>query len=390
MRCPVTCLFPSGASQGVAAACEGVRGWIEDKIGDSRDASVIPSVWVGVSLVVGWPLHIGGVVALLGRSAMPCGGCAGCSWARSGWVADCRDAMPNGMPNGAIVQDLRLCPLLNFSHFGAPLFSQCFHTIMNFGHFWAALSCVSIVSCSPTRPGRRGSHTTARQPYVHISGPRRFKHHKNSTEGPQERKKKENCGGRREKKSAKFWAPHPSGPHFFQVWGNPSGLHPLRPTLGGPKVQHPKIGRNRFFVGKDQNHKERMWPGMFTLLNHQNGSPSGHARILFGQTVFGQNRIWPILVFFCFGQICCCCFFSWLLLLFLVVVVVVGCCLLVVLVGGACWWCLLVFVGGACWWCLLVVLVGGACWWCLLVVFVGAFGGCWFGCVFGGCVFSPG
>ena len=55
--------------------CAGfAKGWVTD----SRDASVIPSVWVGVSLVVCWPQHIGGAVALLGRSGdtMVCGrGC---------------------------------------------------------------------------------------------------------------------------------------------------------------------------------------------------------------------------------------------------------------------------------------------------------------------------
>ena len=67
-----------------------------------------------------------------------------------------------------------------------------------------------------------------RTPNVHISGPRRFKNPtKNSTKGPpRERRKKENCGGGG-KKSAKFWAPHPSGPH-------PSVPHPLGPTLRGP------------------------------------------------------------------------------------------------------------------------------------------------------------
>ena len=42
----------------------------------------------------------------------------------------------------------------------------------------------------------RVSHDSPRTPYVHISGPRCFKHHQNSTETPQERRKNENCGGR--------------------------------------------------------------------------------------------------------------------------------------------------------------------------------------------------
>ena len=52
----------------------------------------------------------------------------------------------------------------------------------------------------------------ARTPNVHISGTWPSKH-QNSTQGPpRERRKKEHCGGRG-KKSAKFWALHPSGPH---------------------------------------------------------------------------------------------------------------------------------------------------------------------------------
>ena len=46
---------------------------------------------------------------------------------------------------------------------------------------------------------------------------------------PRERRKNENCGGRRGKKSAKFSAPHPSGQH-------PSG-----PTLQGPTLQGPTL-----------------------------------------------------------------------------------------------------------------------------------------------------
>ena len=58
------------------------------------------------------------------------------------------------------------------------------------------------------------SHDSPRTPNVHISGPRRFKHHQNSTKRPpRERKKKEKCGGGG-KKSAKFWAHHPSGPQI--------------------------------------------------------------------------------------------------------------------------------------------------------------------------------
>ena len=74
----------------------------------------------------------------------------------------------------------------------------------------------------PRRPHQTGppglAHDSPRTPNVHISGPRRIKHHQNSTRRPPEREEKnEFCGGRG-KKSAKFWAPHPSGPHPSGPW----------------------------------------------------------------------------------------------------------------------------------------------------------------------------
>ena len=61
----------------------------------------------------------------------------------------------------------------------------------------------------PWRPHQTGpprlAHDSPRTPNVHFSGPRRFKHHQNSTEGPpREGKKKENCGGRKEKKATEI------------------------------------------------------------------------------------------------------------------------------------------------------------------------------------------
>ena len=68
-------------------------------------------------------------------------------------------------------------------------------------------------------------HDSPRTPNVHISGPRCFKHHQNSTKRPQE--KEERKLWREEgKKRANFWAPHPSGPH-------PSGPTHLGSTLLG-------------------------------------------------------------------------------------------------------------------------------------------------------------
>ena len=56
------------------------------------------------------------------------------------------------------------------------------------------------LGCGYGRWGRGASDDSPRNPNVHISGPRRFKHHQNSTKRPpRERRKKEHCGGRGKK-----------------------------------------------------------------------------------------------------------------------------------------------------------------------------------------------
>ena len=148
------------------------------------------------------------------------------------------------------------------------------------------------------------SHDSPRTSNVHISGPRRFKQHQNSTQGPQERGRRMQivAGGGKKKReilgSPPFWAPpfwappfgaplflglgpppfrphpsglhpsglhssgpqpfgaptlrgpnpsgpHPSGPHFFLVWASTLWGPPFEPTFCRPKIQHPKIGRSR-------------------------------------------------------------------------------------------------------------------------------------------------
>ena len=73
-----------------------------------------------------------------------------------------------------------------------------------------------------------GLHTTARELQTCTFQGRRFKHHPNSTKGPQrEGEKKENCGGRGQKKR-EILGTHPSVHHPF-------GAPPFRgPTLRGP------------------------------------------------------------------------------------------------------------------------------------------------------------
>ena len=99
-------------------------------------------------------------------------------------------------------------------------------------HIWAlGLSC-------PTRPGRRGSHTTARELQTcTFQGPGTS----NTTKIPRERhperhRKSETVTGKG-RKSAKFWASHPSGPHPS---GPPFGPHPSgAPPFGAPPFWAP-------------------------------------------------------------------------------------------------------------------------------------------------------
>ena len=101
-------------------------------------------------------------------------------------------------------------------------------------------------------PHLNGAHDSPRTPNVHISGPRRFKHHQNSTKEPQERERRKKIVGEG-KKSAKFWAPHPSGLTLlaftlqaFTLRGPPFGAPPFgAPPSFVPKIQHPKIGRKQ-------------------------------------------------------------------------------------------------------------------------------------------------
>ena len=85
-------------------------------------------------------------------------------------------------------------------------------------------------------PGRRGSHTTARELQMcTFQGPCASKHHQNSTKRPPRvRRKKENCGGGGKK--ARNLGPHPSGPHpsVPHLWlPYPSVPHPSGPHFSG-------------------------------------------------------------------------------------------------------------------------------------------------------------
>ena len=120
-----------------------------------------------------------------------------------------------------------------------------------------------------------------RTPNVHISGPRRFKHHQKSTKGPpREGEKKENCGGRSGKKREILGSPPFGETPFGVALYLGLGLHPSGPTLRGPtiqgphpfvvqKIQHPKIGRSRNWpkskLAEVEIGRSRNWPKSITL-----------------------------------------------------------------------------------------------------------------------------
>ena len=120
----------------------------------------------------------------------------------------------------------------------------------------------------PRRPHQTGppgfAHDSPRTPNVHISGPPALQTPPNSTKGHQEKERRKKIVAGGGKKSAKFWASHPSG------------LHPSRtPTLCHPKIQHPaevEIGRTRekklaeVEIGRSRSRSELHLPGISTDL----------------------------------------------------------------------------------------------------------------------------
>ena len=85
---------------------------------------------------------------------------------------------------------------------------------------------------SSTRPGRRGSHTTARELQTcTFHGPGASNTTKIPRKDPNRERRKKIVAGKG-KKSAKFWAPHPSGLHPAGL--HPSGLHPSWLHPSGP------------------------------------------------------------------------------------------------------------------------------------------------------------
>ena len=70
-------------------------------------------------------------------------------------------------------------------------------------------------TCGPTRPGRRGSHTTARELRAHFRAPALQNTTKIPREDPPERHRNSETVAGKGRKSAKFWA-HPFGAPPFR------------------------------------------------------------------------------------------------------------------------------------------------------------------------------
>ena len=90
-----------------------------------------------------------------------------------------------------------------------------------FAHLINTPTLATTTNGGPTRPGRRGSHTTTRelQTAPALQTPPKF-HEKT----PERRRKNETVAGKG-RKNAKFWAPPPFGAPLFLGSGPP---HPLR------------------------------------------------------------------------------------------------------------------------------------------------------------------
>ena len=134
-----------------------------------------------------------------------------------------------------------------------------------------------------TRPGRRGSHTTAPELQTcTFEGPGASNTTKIPRKDPKRQEEERKLWREREKKARNF-GPHPSGPHFFWVRPHPSGPHHDTKNVG-QKIGLAKIGLAKIGSGQNwpgQNHDGQKWIG-------QNWSNQD------GQNGIGQSRLLPL------------------------------------------------------------------------------------------------
>ena len=152
--------------------------------------------------------------------------------------------------------------------------------------------------------GPPGFHTTARELQTRtFERPGASITTKIPRENPQRERRKNEISGGREQKSAKFWAPHPSGPPPLRAptppGPHPSGPHPFRPP---PKTKLAKCGLAKFGQQKLAKFGQMRMAkcGQLTVAKCGIGQirfgqmrPNKDGQIRFGQMRSRPNKGWP-------------------------------------------------------------------------------------------------
>ena len=160
---------------------------------------------------------------------------------------------------------------------------------------WCVLVCVGGVGVA-TRPGRRGSHTTARELQTcTFERPGASNTTKIPREDPQRGKKRTNFAAGQGKKSAKFGPPPlrgPTlrGPPFPGSGPHPSGSHPSHPS--GPK--RVLFFHVLFCLFEKQDNTETLKLAKIGLAKVGHPNFGQNQSIKVGQSRFGQNRSQPL------------------------------------------------------------------------------------------------
>ena len=128
-------------------------------------------------------------------------------WSPKGWIPELVDPAGWGAQNFALFFPSTIFFLLALSWGPFVEFWWCLKR--RGGPEMCTFGVLGLSCASPSGPvwwGRRGFTRQPESPNVHISGPLPSKTPtKFNKRTPRERKKNENCGGKREKKKAKFW-----------------------------------------------------------------------------------------------------------------------------------------------------------------------------------------